>query len=106
MGRSAASVLPLPVGATISTFSPASTYGIASLWGGVGSPKPLSLHNLLTAGCSSSKTLDILQREKGDQPPIYLARTPITANPSKTRIPRRAQHELSASSILLLYTKK
>jgi hypothetical protein len=54
-GRRAASVFPEPVGAIIRTFSPLTTSGMASAWGGVGLEIPVSWRRLIKGGESRVK---------------------------------------------------
>ena len=66
MGRRAASVFPLAVGATRRRFSPLNIGGMAALWGGVGSPMPSLLRPLLMRGWSIWKT-EAIEMIRGSQ---------------------------------------
>ena len=58
MGSMADSVFPIPVGATTKTFFPADIFGIASLWGSVGSVMPFALRASTISGHRVSKGRD------------------------------------------------
>ena len=55
IGSIAASVFPIPVGATRRTFPPSRILGMASAWGGVGSVIPLSASAPISSGHSFGK---------------------------------------------------
>ena len=50
MGRSAASVFPVPVGAISNAFFPSLTIGTSFSWGSVGESKPLSFSAAIRGG--------------------------------------------------------
>src|SRR4030067_3113841 len=79
IGRSTASVFPLPVGATRSTFLPSRTGGIAITWGKVGSENPSSANALRTGFARKEKNeqdfstrIQIARRQQVQKEVLYL----------------------------------